>query len=133
MATASSTEQQVPDPAVLTALGTFDDAAHQARCTFRTCSRCKFIGNRERWLKQCPWLDSKYDVESKQWGVGCKVCSEALSRRPEMMKFSHHRHHFAKYEVRDNNLVLDRFKKHQKSPAHRTAAQILDLEAKLNF
>ena len=111
--------EKCDNPALTTSLGGFDDAAHQKICSLKHCPRCKFIGNRERWLKLCPWLDSKL------WGVGCKVCSQMLEQKPDIMqRFSHHRHVFAQFAVRDNNLSMDRFKKHQESPAHRTAAQM---------
>ena len=113
------------DPALTAGLGGFDDAAHKRHCSLKHCPRCKFICNRERWLKLCPWLDTKFDFETRLWGVGCKVCNQLLEQKPEVMqRFSQHRHHFAQYAVRDKNLSMDRFKKHQESPAHRTAAQM---------
>ena len=117
--------EKCDNPALTTSLGGFDDAAHQKICSLKHCPRCKFIGNRERWLKLCPWLDSKFDIATKLWGVGCKVCSQMLEQKPDIMqRFSHHRHVFAQFAVRDNNLSMGRFKKHQESPAHRAAAQM---------
>ena len=113
------------NPALTAALGGFDDVAHKAQCSLKNCPRCKFITHRERWLKLCPWLDAKFDIQTRLWGVGCKACNQLLQQNPNLTKrFSHQRHHFAKYEVRDSNLTMDRFKKHAASPAHRTAVQI---------
>ena len=117
-------DRQPSDP-VLTGLGAFDDSCHMKQCRLKHCPRCKFIANREKWLQSCPWLDARYDMDSKMWGVGCRVCHQAQEKHGDMMqRFQSHRHHFARYEVRDLNMTLDRFKKHGESPAHRTAAQL---------
>lgn len=70
-------------------------------------------------------LQTRYPEQAVGRGVQTMQPAATTETRFNLMKrFSHQRHHFAKYEVRDNNLTMDRFKKHAESPAHRTAVQI---------
>lgn len=60
------------------------DEAHAAACIRRfgngklavaSCNRCKWIKNRHKWCKRCPWLR---EASTGQWGIGCVGCSQSL-------------------------------------------------------
>lgn len=63
------------------------DEAHAAACIRRfgngklavaSCNRCKWIKNRHKWRRRCPWLR---EASTAQWGIGCSVCSQSLAAR----------------------------------------------------
>ena len=106
-------------------LGGYDDNAHAKVCHQQDCARCRWAKYRDRWQSEMPWLESQYDMAKKVWGIGCKLCSQAIKLAPSTMsKFPVSRHHFARFEVRCNSVRMDKFRKHALSPAHRTAEKL---------
>ena len=115
--------EQQPDFKV----GGYDDAAHLKFCSsgVQKCARCKWATYKTQWQKDLPWIDSKVDMETGQWGIGCRLCHDSQQVSPEVMsKFPVSRHHFARFEVSSGEIRMARFRKHADSPAHRTAVSL---------
>ena len=111
--------------AVRIAVGGLCDKQHAAECpNRRDCARCKWIASQSTWKQKFPWLDAQFRIEgcSSKWGVGCKQCAEVQRSRPHLFEgLMVHRHHFARYEIQ-SDLRVQRFQKHQDSPAHQIAS-----------
>ena len=121
----STSKFQMAGAEVHLSVGSYDDGAHLKACHEKNCARCKWAQYKERWQKELPWLDAKIDLSTGLWGLGCRLCAEAQTLKPEMMaKFPVSRHHFSRYEVRTGEIRVDRFRKHGASPAHRTAENL---------
>ena len=100
--------EQQPDFKV----GGYDDAAHLKFCSsgVQKCARCKWATYKTQWQKDLPWIDSKVDMETGQWGIGCRLCHDSQQVSPEVMsKFPVSRHHFARFEVSSGEIRMARF------------------------